>query len=505
MLTHGNQTLYTLLKKQAGRYEDKSFVEFEEEVISYREMLEGVNRTARWLKGKGIQKGDMVAVFLANTPVFYEMWYACGAVGAVLLPINTASTPTELAYFLDHSESRGFLYDEWLVEGEHLEIVKKRDLAFVQVTGGTFTSEREEYSADEVNCEANSSDIACIMYTSGTTAKPKGVLITHENYMFAGHSSVLYQQLTPEDRYLIFLPLFHANSQYYTSMAMLVVGGTIILRRRFSSSEFWEMLERYRPTVTSLVATVIKMLVELPKHEKEKKHTLKRAGYGLFVPYPELQAFQDRFGIKLYQWYGMTETVTTNIVTPLYEEMVRDRETGIVSIGKAGLGHEVKIIAPDGEEVTAGEVGQILIQSPSLMKGYFKNPEATAQTLQNGWLHTGDSGYMNEEGFIWFVDRSKDMIKRAGENISSIEVENVLLEHPAVQDCAVVGEADKLREEAVIAYVKPHDGQQVNPEELESFCRKHLSYFKVPQEFRIVDDFPRTSIGKIQKNVLRER
>ncbi|MFD1205611.1 class I adenylate-forming enzyme family protein [Sporosarcina contaminans] len=505
MLTHGNQTLYTLLKKQAERYKDKPFIEFEEETISYREMLERVNRTARWLKDKDIQKGDMVAVFLANAPVFYEMWYACGALGAVLLPINTASTPTELEYFLDHSESRGFLYDERLVGEGHIKIVKERDLTFVQMTGNLFNKEREDYSAVEVTCEADATDVACIMYTSGTTAKPKGVLITHENYMFAGHSSVLYQQLTPDDRYLIFLPLFHANSQYYTSMAMLVVGGTIILRKRFSSSEFWEVVERYRPTATSLVATVIKMLLELPEQGKEKKHTLKRAGYGLFVPYPELQTFQDRFSIKLYQWYGMTETITTNIVTPLYEEMVRDRDTGIVSIGKAGLGHEVKIIGPDGKEVPTGEVGQILIKGPSMMKGYFKNPEATAQTLQDGWLHTGDSGYMNEEGFIWFVDRSKDMIKRAGENISSIEVENVLSEHPAVQDCAVVGEPDKLREEAVIAYVKLHNGQEVNPEELKAYCKKHLSYFKVPQEFRIIDDFPRTSIGKIQKNLLRKK
>ncbi|MBD7984532.1 AMP-binding protein [Sporosarcina sp. Sa2YVA2] len=264
------------------------------------------------------------------------------------------------------------------------------------------------------------------MYTSGTTAKPKGVLITHENYLFAGHSSVLYQQLTPDDRYLIFLPLFHANSQYYTSMATLVVGGTIILRERFSSTDFWNVVDRYQPTATSLVATTIKMLLEMPEQEKEKGHPLKRAGYGLFVPYPELLTFQERFGISLYLWYGMTETITTNIVTPLYEEMVRDPENGIVSIGKPGLGHEVKIIDEDGEELPYGEVGQILIKGPSLMKGYFKNLEATSQTLQGGWLHTGDSGYMNEDGFIWFIDRSKDLIKRAGENISSIEVENIL-------------------------------------------------------------------------------
>lgn len=503
MLTHGNQTLYTLLQKQARRYEDKPFLLFEDEEITYQDMLGRVNRTARWLSSKGIGKGDTVAAFLSNSPLFYDVWYACGSLGAVMLPINTASTPSELEYFLDHSESRGFLFEEGLIDDGHLEVAEKLDLAFIQGTGNSFEQERESHSNADVECQANAGDVACIMYTSGTTAKPKGVLITHENYLFAGHSSVLYQQLTPEDRYLIFLPLFHANSQYYTSMATLVAGGTIILQERFSSSGFWDAVDRYKPTVSSLVATVIKMLLERPEHPKEKSHTLKRAGYGLFVTYPDLQKFRERFGIQLYQWFGMTETITTNIVTPIYEEMVRDPETGIVPIGKPALGHEVKIVGPDGEELPFGETGEILVKSPSLMKGYFKNPEATSQTLQNGWLHTGDNGYMNEEGFIWFVDRNKDMIKRAGENISSIEVENVLSDHPAVQDCAVIGEPDALREEKVVAYVKLFDGEQVTEDELENFCRERLSYFKVPQEFRIIDDFPRTSIGKIQKNLLR--
>lgn len=505
MLTHGKHTVYTMLQKQTAAHPDKEFLAFQDESISYKEIFKRTNRLAHWLKGKGIQKGDVVAAYLSNSPLFYEVWFATGAIGAILLPINTAATPSELEYFLDHSESKGFLYEDDLVDEEHIQTAKKFNLAFLNVADSTFRTELEQSKTNKLNENIFPEDVAGIMYTSGTTAKPKGVLITHENYMFAGHSSILYQQLQEDDRYLISLPLFHVNSQYYTSMAMLVIGGTIILEKRFSSSNFWKTVKQHKPTVTSLVATTIKMLLEKPETPEEHNNTLRQAGYGLFVTAEDLNKFQERFGIKLIQWYGMTETMTTNIVTPLYETMPPDPQTGIVSIGKPGLGQEVKIINENGEELPPGQVGQIILKSPSMMKGYYKNPEATAQTIQNGWLYTGDNGYYNEDGFIWFVDRNKDMIKRAGENISSIEVENVLSSHPAVQACAVIGEPDELREEAVIAYVILYKNEQANSEELTEFCSKELSYFKVPQEFRFVDDFPRTSIGKIQKNLLRKK
>ncbi|AIY06283.1 hypothetical protein Plano_2318 [Planococcus sp. PAMC 21323] len=503
MLTHGHHTIYTMLEKQALQHPSKEFLVFEDANYSYTEMLQRVNQLARWFEAQGVEKGDTVAAFLSNSPLFYETWFACGAIGAILLPINTAATASELDYFLEHSESKGFLYEADLINNTHLETAHQKSLRFCQVSHAAWYQQLEQYPNENIAKDVSPSDVVGIMYTSGTTAKPKGVLITHENYLFAGHSSVLYQQLTPNDRYLVFLPLFHVNSQYYTSMAMLVCGGTIVLEKRFSSSTFWDTVDQHKPTVTSMVATTIKMLLEKPQHPKEATNSLRQAGYGLFVPTPDLKKFQSRFGVKLFQWYGMTESITTNIVVPLYEDMPVDPETGISSIGKAALGHQVKIIDEQGQELPPKQVGQIIVKGPSFMKGYYKNPEATAQSVQNGWLYTGDNGYFNEEGFIWFVDRNKDMIKRAGENISSIEIENILSNHPAIQACAVIGEPDPLREEAVIAYVKLYDGAKLEENELHDFCAKDLSYFKVPQEFRILDDFPRTSIGKIQKNLLR--
>lgn len=503
MLTHGDMTIYRYLKKQANYFKTKPFLYFEEEVISYTEMLKRTNRTAAWLEQSGIKKGDTVAIMLKNSPIFYDIWFACGALGAIMLPINVASTASELRYFLEHSDSKGFIYDEILITKKHEEVMMDVPLRFYQSTNMDWKQKisLEDSSPHDKNVQAE--DVCGIMYTSGTTAKPKGVLITHENYLYAGHSSVLYQQLTSKDRYLIFLPLFHVNSQYYSSMAMLVVGGSIILQEKFSANTFWDDVEKYKPTVSSFVATIIKILVRLESHPYEKQHSIRQIGYGLFVTKNDVETFKERFGIHLFQWFGMTESITTNITTPLYEEMPIDEETGILSIGKPGLGQEVKIIDHEGFECPIGEVGEITIKSPSLMKGYYKNEIETNNTIKEGWLYTGDNGYMNEDGFIWFVDRNKDMIKRAGENISSVEIENVLSDHQSVVNCAVIASPDELREEKVVAYIETED-KALSSEKLILFCEERLSSFKIPEEFHFIDEFPRTSIGKIQKNVLRE-
>lgn len=503
MLTHGDMTIYKYLEKQANKYQDKTFLLYEDQTISYEEMLKRANQTAAWLEGKGIRKGDVVATMIKNCPTFYDLWFACGAVGAIILPINTASTPNDLTYYLEHSNSKGFFYDSALLSEKHYEIIKNTNLLFAQEISNEWFVEVKQQSQSSYNQLVNQQDVSAIIYTSGTTAKPKGVMITHENYLYAGHSSVLYQQLTPSDRYLIFLPLFHVNAQYYSSMAALVVGGSIALLDSFKASTFWDSVHKYKPTVTSLVATVIKILLRRDSHKFEKDHTLRQAGYGLFVPYEEYQQFQERFGIHLFQWFGMTESITTNITTPLYEDIPVDKETGILSIGKPGLGQEVKIVDETGDELPFGEVGEIIIKSSSLMKGYFKDKKATEETIRNGWLYTGDNGYMNEEGFIWFVDRGHDLIKRAGENISSVEIENVLLEHPDIKDCAVIAAPDEIREEKVVAYVES-DNNQLDEKSIIDFCEGKLANFKIPEEVYFIDEFPRTSIGKIQKNILRK-
>ena len=505
MLITGNRTVYNLIQEKHALHPQKVFLYFENQSITYQELLFRVNQTAHFLKNKGISKGDKISVLLSNSPEFYYFWFACGAIGSVLVPINTASTLFEIEYFIDHSDSVGFIAEEDLYSNKIREMIGTRNLLFSEIINHNWHSILREYSKNNHNESVSSKDVCCMLYTSGTTSKPKGVEITHENYLFAGETSVRNQWLTPFDRYLIFLPLFHANSQYYTSMASLVAGCSIILKKKFSSSTFWDDVQRYQPTISSLVATVIKMLLQNSPHPNEKNHTLQKAGYGLFVTFSELQEFESRFGVRLFQWYGMTETITTSIVTPLYAERITDHKTGIVPIGKVALGHEIKIVDEFYNELGPGQIGEIIIKSPSLMKGYYKNSQATNETIKDGWLYTGDSGYYQDNGYFWFVDRNKDIIKRAGENISSLEVENTISNHPDVEDCAVISVPDLIREESVAAFIKIKQGKTISIEEIQRYCKERLSYFKVPNSYQFVDDFPRTSIGKIQKNLLRKQ
>ena len=213
VLTHGNMTIYSYLEMQSTKYKEKPFLQFEDQVISYEEMFRKANQTATWLEKEGIIKGDIVTVMIKNCPSFYDIWFACAALGAVLLPVNTASTASELKYFLEHSESKGIIFDRDLITNNHEKVMLECNLLFTQALSNDWLKDVNNKSDEKHEKEVQASDVAGIMYTSGTTAKPKGVLITHENYLYAGHSSVLYQQLTPEDKYLIFLPLFHANSQ----------------------------------------------------------------------------------------------------------------------------------------------------------------------------------------------------------------------------------------------------------------------------------------------------
>lgn len=507
----GNRTVYTLFRDQVRKHPHKVFLFFEGQQYTFEEMFRKVNQTANLLKSVGIKKGEKISIMLDNCPEFYFLWFGCAAIGAVMVPLNTASTSQEIDYFLTHSDSVLAVTDKKYV-GRILEMknntaIKKvmivEDMEVKNDSDSNFHHLMSNQNKNEIVDEVFPNDICAMMYTSGTTAKPKGVQITHHNYIFAGETSVRSLFLTDSDRYLIFLPLFHANSQYYTTMASLVVGASIVLLPGFSATSFWKKVQRYEPTVSSFVPTVVKILLKQPKTKEEKRHTLRKAFYGLFLSKEELEQVELRFGIKLFQGFGMTESITANIITPIFEERRYDPETQIPALGRPALSQEVKIVDENKKEVPNGTVGEIAIKSPSLMAGYYKNPEATAETIREGWLYTGDNGYKNDEGYIWFVDRTKDMIKRSGENISSLEVESVINLHPAVQDSAVVAVPDEIRDEAVKAFIQLHEGVTITKEEIIAFCKKSLSDFKIPEHIEFVKEFPRTSIGKIQKNLLR--
>jgi crotonobetaine/carnitine-CoA ligase len=308
--------------------------------------------------------------------------------------------------------------------------------------------------------------------------------------------------MQPDDRMMIVLPLFHANAQYYSTMPALVTGASIAVSERFSASRWSRQVACHSATLASLFAAPIRMILAQDRHPLDAENGLRAVIFSQNITEQQLAEFQDRFGCPLLQLYGMTETIAPPTLNPLYG----DRRN--MGIGRPTLPASVRIIDEDGKDVSSGEVGQLLVAGTpgvTLMAGYLDDPGATQEALRSGWLHTGDNVRADEDGYLYFVDRGKDMIKRAGENISAGEVEAVINSHPRVFDCAVVGVPDSVRDEAVKAFVVPVEGDPISAADLMEWCARSLAKFKVPGAIEFVASLPRTSVGKIQKEKLRQR
>ncbi|MXZ73270.1 MAG: ATP-dependent acyl-CoA ligase [Acidobacteria bacterium] len=349
-------------------------------------------------------------------------------------------------------------------------------------------------------------DEAAILYTSGTTARPKGVLVTHANYLCAGETVARAVRLTAADRHLVVLPLFHGNAQYYSTMSALVTGASMALMARFSASRYFDQAIAHRCTVSSLFAAPIRMLLVQPRRPEHAVNDLRVVIFAQSVTPAQLAEWDQRFRAPLLQLWGMTETMGPPLINPL------DGERRNQSMGLPAPGYATRLVDEGGRPVARGEIGQIVVRGEpgvSLMKGYYRNPDATAETIRDGWLWSGDNARQDADGYYHFVDRAKDMIKRSGENVAASEVEAVIREHPDVFDCAVIGVPDEMRDEAILAVVVPRSGAgeqpapQLTQEAVIDWCRQRLAGFRVPQFVRFRAELPRTAVGKVQKHVLR--
>jgi crotonobetaine/carnitine-CoA ligase len=305
-------------------------------------------------------------------------------------------------------------------------------------------------------------------------------------------------RVAPADRHLIVLPLFHAGAQLHAFLPMLLAGGSVALVERFSATRFVEQAIRHEATLAALFAAPIRMLLGQPRSARDGQTRLRAVSYAQNITPQQFEEWHERFRAPLMQIWGMTETMSLPLMQPL------DLPRKPLSMGMPVLGYECRIVDESGKEVPPGTVGELVVSGVpglSLMKGYFKNEKATADTLRDGWLHSGDQAWVDEEGYFFFVDRKKDMIKRAGENVAASEVEEVLKQHPAVFDAAVVGIPDPIRDHAIKAYIILKEGAVTTADELTEWCRQRLSAFKVPEVVEFRDAFPRTSVGKIQKHL----
>ena len=497
--------LGTYLDDAIAKYGDRPYLQFYDSTITYKEFGRQVNRLANGLKELGFKKGDFIHVYVQNTPEILVSYFAIQKIGAVAGPINGWWKAAEVEYLLNDSTGRGLI-----IEDQYMPVLGEirgrcPKLEIVIVVGKSSNPEHvsfaglvEESPDTVVMCESDMGDTAYIFYTSGTTGAPKGVLLSHRNVLADIDGINRALDLEEGMTVLCFLPLFHVNAML-TCASSMEKGNQLVLRRTFSASEFWEVVDRYKVNFWSGVPTVYQILLSDPDRQRYDLSSLKFGVCGAAPLTGEtMSRFEETFGIPIVEGYGLTEATCVSTINP------RDGVRKIGSIGLPIPGQVVKIVDEDGNECGANERGEIRISGDVVMKGYHKRPEETKEAVEDGFLHTGDVGYRDEDGYIFIVDRIKDMIIRGGENIYPKEIDNLLADHARIAEAATIGVPDEIMGEDVKVFVIASD-DTLTEEEVIEYCREHLAEFKVPKYVEILEeDFPRNPVGKVLKKVLRE-
>ncbi|MCK4791666.1 MAG: AMP-binding protein [Desulfobacteraceae bacterium] len=509
-----NMNVRKLLERKVRQHGDKPYIIFidknsNEEIVTYKEFDNTVNQLGNWLLKQGIKKGDFVLTHLPNSTGFAVALHACTKIGAIMIPSIIFDVADDLEYKLNFSETKMVITD-----GEYYPIFDRLRSKCPSVKDIVIYRSEEKipgtYCWDEILADSSSElnpveidplDTAQMLFTSGTTARPKGVLLTHANFIYIGEVCARSFAVTPDDRYLLVLPLFHVNAQCISYFPCLTAGASIVICERFSATNFSHLIRSYQCTICSLVSATVRMILAQPEHPLDIENNMWRCPYAIAISDEEWDTFEQRFGTTLVDLYGLTETLAPCTIMPIFGEHRRG------SVGWPNFGMEVKIVDDKRNEVPVGDTGEIAIKGEpgiSLFKEYYKNPEATAEDLVEGWFYSGDYGKADEEGYVYFIDRKKDVIQRAAENISAPEVERVLNDHPAVEESCVIAVPDPVRDEAVMAIIRFKEGESATEEELTEFCKEMMAKFKVPQYYIFQkEDFPKTSIGKLRKNIIR--
>ena len=494
----------------------KVFIEIAGQKISYGKMQEYSKRSASMFKSLGIGYGDRVCLYLPNCAEFLYAWFGLSRIGAIAVPVNTAYKTAETAYILNDAEASAVVGHVDML-GSLREAVSLCDsVNHCLIVDPVRESYRTEHHKDWIdftsrmetsdmypdNIDISPSDVSMLVYTSGTTGNPKGVQVTHKMYVAAGQGFAHWTHATEKDRFFTCLPYFHANAQYYSTMGALAARSTLIVSDRFSASAFWDQVREAEATVVNFIGMMMPVLSKQDPKDSDLDNTV-RLFYGSPAFDPEFLAeFQKRFGTDIIVGFGMTETCYGTIES--IGEFRRPNSSGLARRHPdQRFSNQIRIVDSDGNPISNGDIGEITINNPVLMTGYWRNPEQTDLALRNGWLFTGDLGWLDDDGYLYFVDRKKDVIRRRGENISSQEVEDVIKRHPDVLDCAVIAVPSELGEDDVKAYILPKGENSVSPESVVYWCSEHLAYFKVPRYIEMRTELPRTPSLRVRKDMLR--
>ena len=497
------KTLPDMLRWRVAETPEQAFLRMGERSLTYAEFDARTDELAGGLVELSVSPGDVVSVMLPNCIEFIEAWWAVLKVGGVFGPVNPAYTDSEAGYVIGHSQAVAVVtnaHGASLLAGQRGDLPKLRTVISLDGGGDAAFDQLLGPAAPISSPGRGPEDLAAILYTSGTTGKPKGVMLSHRNQLVNAAQGAEVVPLSPGERVGMLLPLFHVNAQVTTTLIPIAIGLEVVMWERFSASTFWSDVDRLRPVSISAVPTILAAVLDAPGAPSSPRETTLRYVICGAAPLSAglLHAFQEKFGIRVLEGYGLTETTCISSLNPYYGE----RKAG--SIGLPVRGQKMRIIDGDGQPLAAGEYGEIVVAGPNVTAGYLDNAEASAEALRGGWLHTGDIGFADEDGYFYIVDRSKDMIIRSGENIYPREIEEVLYAHGGVLECAVIGVPDAYRGEEVLAVVAPLPGRELDIGELEAFAASRLAKYKLPRAYVTRATLPKTATGKISKGPLRE-
>ena len=455
--------------------------------LTNAEFLDAVSHAAGALQACGVSAGDVVAIMLPNTTSFVVSLFAAWRLGAAATPINPGLAPTEVAYQASDAAAKAVVVEAPLD-------------AELPGTSVLLASELVSGPSHEDSAEVADDALALLIYTSGTTGRPKGVMLDHANLNAMCAMVIDAFSLTKADHSLLILPLFHVNGIVAGTVSPLLAGGRITVAGRFSPKSFWNRVEQSGATYFSAVPTIYNILADLPAEIAPDTSSVRFAVCGAAPASVELlEKFESRYGIPIIEGYGLSEGSCASTLNPL---------NGPRKAGTVGLplpGQVIRIADANGDPVADGEAGEVLIQGPNVMRGYLNRPEETANTLVDGWLHTGDIGRLDADGFLVLVDRAKDMIIRGGENIYPKEIEAVVYQLPGIGEAAVVGKAHPVYGEEPVLFVSLNSGAALVIDQIRAHLTQSLAKYKLPVEITILDELPKNPVGKFDKPWLRKK